>query len=60
MSPQLRMRPASRDDDLDEGMPWSILPIGDNLVQRNQSTTARVGGHGKLPSDGHVTARWRS
>ena len=21
---------------------------------------AAVGGHGKLPSDGHVTARWRS
>ena len=43
MSPQLRMRPDSRDDDLDEGMPWSILPIGDNLVQRNQSTTTRLG-----------------
>ncbi len=23
-------------------------------------TAISVGGHGKLPSDGHVTARWRS
>jgi transcriptional regulator with XRE-family HTH domain len=43
MSPQLRIRPGSADDDLDQGTPWSILPIADNLVERRQSTTTRLG-----------------
>ena len=32
------------------------LPLSELLT----NASASVGGHGKMPSDGHVVARWRS
>jgi transcriptional regulator with XRE-family HTH domain len=43
MSPQLRSRPTSLDEDPDELKPWSILSIADNLMERRSSTTTRLG-----------------
>ena len=43
MSPQLQTRRAHRDDEMDAGGPWSILPIADTLLERRSSTTTRLG-----------------
>lgn len=43
MTPQLQIRPASFDGDLDDQTPWSILSIADHLVGRSRSTTTRLG-----------------
>lgn len=43
MSPQVHARPAARYDDPDDAGPWSILPLGDTLLERKSSTTTRLG-----------------
>jgi transcriptional regulator with XRE-family HTH domain len=43
MSPQFGIRPATPDDEFDEGPPWSILVIAGNVIQRDESTTTRLG-----------------
>src|SRR6478735_2354990 len=43
MSPQLQVGRLPLHDDPDEVKPWSILSIADNLVDRNPSTTTRLG-----------------
>ena len=38
--------------------PWTLYARG--MITAPNIVLAGVGGHGKMPSDGHVVARWRS
>jgi hypothetical protein len=69
-------RPPDRQGSADRGRAMESRPEGENgnsgapggdreLAQVRAAGSHEVagwdvGGHGKLPSDGHVTARWRS